>query len=89
MVFDYIFNGKFKTNPDPIIKMCALLRTKENQLKAFELNRQRFSITMSFQEFKKIAAELNRQFKANYESRIPNPGNRNPKLPQRVSREKI
>lgn len=75
MIFDYIFNGKFKTNPNSILDMCALLRSRNDKEKTFNDNKLRYGIYGSFSDFKKKASQLNRKFKAEYEPRTPNPGN--------------
>lgn len=66
IIFDYIFNGKFKTNPNPTLSMCAFLRGKENQKKIFEINKSRFQINEDFEKFQTNAIQLTKKFKNEY-----------------------
>ncbi|GEM_PF-4000958 len=63
MVFDYVFNGKFKTDPNPMIDMCVLLRIREDKQRTFEQNKGKLGISGTFSDFKILASELNRNFK--------------------------
>ena len=79
IVFDYVLNGKFKEQKNPILDMCVRLRCYGGSEVVFNKHKSKIGITDTFSEFKHKAAELNRNYKKEYESR-----NRNPRLSQRV-----
>jgi len=58
VVFDYVFNGKFLENPNPILDMCARLRVFPDKRKAFDDEKEKLQINLTFEEFKNQAIEL-------------------------------
>ncbi|WKW47274.1 hypothetical protein P3875_04200 [Myroides sp. JBRI-B21084] len=63
IVVDYVFFGKFKTQPNPIIDMCFIMRTKGKTEKVYNKNKNNLNLPYTFQEFKQIAAQLNKNYK--------------------------
>lgn len=63
VVFDYVFNGTFKTRPNKYLDMCVKMRTAQNQEKEFNQTKSSMGISESFHEFKKIAIQLQKDFK--------------------------
>ena len=67
-VFDYVFNGTYRTQPNALIDMCVILRTIGATELVYNKNKAKLNITYTFQEFKQKATKLNKEFK-NHENR--------------------
>lgn len=62
VVFDYVFNGTFKTYPNKYLDMCVKMRNAQDQEKEFNQSKSHLNITETFTEFKKIAIKLQKDF---------------------------
>lgn len=63
IIFNHVFNGGFQNQTNKILDMCVLLRIKQNSENTFNENKSKLGISCTFLEFKKQAANLNKQFK--------------------------